>query len=76
MSQEKLDKIIDIIDVPMLHMVAIGITFTDIENVLKVASLILAIGYTAWKWRDEYKKRNEKTNNPNPANKRGVFKKS
>ena len=52
-----LHKLTDYIDVPVLHILAIGITFTDVESVLKIASLILAIGYTAWKWISEYKKK-------------------
>ena len=51
-----IQKVIDYIDVPVLHILAIGITFTTAENVLKISSLVLAIGYTAWKWRCEYKK--------------------
>jgi hypothetical protein len=51
------NKIADYIDVPILHILAIGITFTDVENVLKIVSLLLAIGYTGWKWRSEYIKR-------------------
>ena len=51
------NKIADYFDVPMLHVLAIGITFTDVENVLKIVSLLLAIGYTIFKWRCELKKR-------------------
>jgi len=47
-------RILDYFDVPLLHCVAIAITFTDIENALKVISLLLAIGYTLWKWRSEF----------------------
>lgn len=50
-------RILDYFDVPLLHCVAIAITFTDIENALKVISLLLAIGYTLWKWRSEFKNR-------------------
>jgi len=57
MSQEQINKIADYFDVPLLHILAIGITFTDVENVLKIVSLLLAIGYTAWKWRSESKKK-------------------
>lgn len=57
MSQEQFHKLADYFDVPLLHVLAIGITFTDVENTLKIVSLILAIGYTAWKWKSEYKKR-------------------
>jgi len=47
-------RIIDYFDVPVLHFIAISITFTDAENTLKVFSLLLAIGYTIWKWRSEF----------------------
>ena len=48
-------RILDYFDVPLLHCVAIAITFTDIENALKIISLLIAIGYTVWKWTTEYK---------------------
>ena len=50
-------KLIDYIDVPILHVLAICVTFTEIETVLKITSLLLAIGYTTWKWVSEYKRR-------------------
>ncbi len=50
-------KILDFIDVPVLSSVAIGITFTDVEMILKIVSLSLAIFYTGWKWIYEYKKK-------------------
>jgi hypothetical protein len=50
-----MNKILDYFDVPVLHCVAIAITFTDIETALKFISLLLAIGYTIWKWISEYK---------------------
>lgn len=50
-------KLLDYFDVPVLHCVAIAITFTDIENALKLLSLLLAIGYTVWKWRSEILKK-------------------
>jgi hypothetical protein len=52
-------KIADYIDVPLIHILAVGLTFTDIENYLKLISLILATGYTSWKWRSEYKSKKE-----------------
>lgn len=36
---------------------AIGITFTGVEMALKLLSLALAIGYTAWKWRKDSKQK-------------------
>jgi len=50
-------KLLDYFDVPVLHFIAIAITFTDIENALKLLSLCLAIGYTLWKWRSEFLKK-------------------
>ena len=35
-------KLLDYLDVPVLHFIAIAITFTDIENALKLFSLLLA----------------------------------
>lgn len=76
MIHPKLDKIFDYFDVPLFHAIAIGITFTNIENILKLLSLALAIGYTVWKWVSEYKKKNEKlTNNKRTTNNK-LFKKS
>ena len=75
MSHEKIDKILDYLDVPTLHAIAIALTFTDVENILKVSSLILAIGYTLWKWRSEYKKKDEKTTNTRFSNKRNKLQK-
>ena len=50
-------RLLDYIDVPLLHCIAISITFTDAENALKILSLLLAIGYTLWKWRNEFLKK-------------------
>ncbi len=56
MSHDQFNKIADYFDVPLLHILAVGLTFTDVENYLKIVSLIVAIGYTGWKWRTDYKK--------------------
>jgi len=40
----------------LAHIGAIGISFSEIEDSLKIISLILAIGFTVWKWHHEYKK--------------------
>lgn len=38
---------------------ALTLSFSDIESVLKIFSLLMAIGYTSWKWFQEwYKSRN------------------
>jgi hypothetical protein len=46
----------DIFQVILAHLGAITISFLNIENTLKITSLLLAIGYTAWKWVTEYQK--------------------
>lgn len=48
-------RLLDYFDVPVLHFVAISITFTNAESALKIVSLLLAIAYTIWKWRSEFK---------------------
>lgn len=57
MSQQDFNKLVDYFDVPLLHMIAVFVTFTNVENTLKILSLLLAICYTIWKWRSEYKKK-------------------
>lgn len=46
----------DIIKVFGAHICAITISFTNVENTLKVISLLIAIFYGAWKWRVDYLK--------------------
>lgn len=46
----------DVISVIIAHLLAMGVTLTDVELWLKIASLLLAIGYGAWKWQHEYRK--------------------
>jgi hypothetical protein len=46
----------DVISVLLAHTGAIALTFTNVEWVLKILSLLLAIGYTGWKWVYEWKK--------------------
>ena len=48
---------LDVVTILMVHVSAVGITLLDIEIGLKLASLVLAIGYTTWRWANEYKKR-------------------
>ena len=52
-----MSRLLDYFDVPLLHFIAISITFTNAESALKIVSLLLAIGYTIWKWRSEFKNR-------------------
>jgi hypothetical protein len=44
----------DIFQVLLAHLGAITVSFLNVENTLKITSLLLAIGYTSWKWRTEY----------------------
>ena len=63
MPQRVQDLIIDFCQVFMVNATAFMITFANVEVALKLASLILAIGYTAWKWYYEFsltKKRKKK----------------
>jgi len=46
----------DIIQVISVHLGAISVTLMNVENILKITSLLLAIGYTCWKWYNDYKK--------------------
>ena len=46
----------DIFQVLLAHLGAITVTFLNVEGTLKITSLLLAIGYTCWKWRTEYQK--------------------
>jgi hypothetical protein len=48
-------RLLDYLDVPLLHFIAISITFTDAESGLRLFSFLLATGYTFWKWTTEYK---------------------
>jgi len=52
----KHEVLVDILKVFGVHICAIGITFSNVEGVLKLASLSLAIGYGIWKWRTDYLK--------------------
>lgn len=43
----------------MINMTVITITFTQIENILKLILLIISIGYTIDKWIDKRKNKKE-----------------
>ena len=43
----------------MINMAVITITFTQIENILKLILLIISIGYTIDKWIDKRKNKKE-----------------
>jgi hypothetical protein len=50
----------DVLQVLLAHIGAIAISFLDVELALKISSLVLAIGYTCWKWHTEWKKSKDK----------------
>ena len=43
----------------MINMAVITVTFTQIENILKLILLIISIGYTIDKWIDRRKNKKE-----------------
>lgn len=47
---------IDVLKVFGIHAGAIVITLSNVETLLKIISLGIAIGYGAWKWRADYVK--------------------
>jgi hypothetical protein len=46
----------DVLQVLMAHALAMFVNVTNLADWLKVLSLMIAIGYTVWKWVYEYKK--------------------
>ena len=51
---------LDLIEVWSVNLCAIGITYTDAEEIIKIGGWLLAAGYTGWKWRNEYKEKKSK----------------
>lgn len=49
------DSIHSIGSVLLAHTTALAISITDFEDWLKITSLLLAIGYTIYKWRSDLK---------------------
>ena len=47
----------DIFKVIMIHLGAVGFTFLNVEDALKIISLSVATAYTIWKWYTEWKAR-------------------
>lgn len=43
----------------VINMTVITITFTQIENILKLTLLIISIGYTIDKWIDKHKNKKD-----------------
>lgn len=58
--QHKFHDTADIFTIIMVHLSAVGVTLLNVETGLKIISLLVAIGYTAWRWVTEYKKRHKK----------------
>ena len=50
----------DVLSVIGAHLLAMGITLTDVELRLKITSLCVAIGYGLWRWIHEYRKSKRK----------------
>lgn len=50
------DLFIDVTTVLGAHCLAMVINLTDCGDWLKIISLLLASGYTVWKWQHDYKK--------------------
>ncbi len=44
----------------ILNTISLGVSFTQVENSLKVILLLLSIGYTAQKIYETHKKKNDK----------------
>lgn len=51
--QQKLHKLIDLIDVP--SMLGLSAILAEIKDVLGILGLIITVSYTLWKWRKELK---------------------
>ena len=49
----------DLVKVLLLNIGALGLTFTKVEQILKIIVLFATLSYTLWKWKNDYKK--EKT---------------
>lgn len=50
------EKVFDICKVLLVNTAAIGITIANIKDALTILSLLVAIGYTSWKWYKDFKK--------------------
>lgn len=50
MPQDKIDTISSILKVWGVHLFAITITISGVEWILKIVSLLIAIGYTLRRW--------------------------
>lgn len=51
--QQKLHKLIDLIDVP--SMLGVSAILAEIKDILGILGLTITISYTIWKWRKELK---------------------
>ena len=51
----------EILSVIAAHVGAVMITLTAANDWLKFGSLLLAMGYTVWRWQNDYKKEKKKT---------------
>lgn len=51
------------LEVLFIHVAAVGVTYTDVEQPLKIISLLIAIGYGIWRWKRDYYKKNNNYGN-------------
>jgi len=54
----------DLAQVWSVQLCAIGISFTDVAETIKLGGYLVAAGYTAWKWLTDYRDRKDKKENP------------
>jgi hypothetical protein len=47
----------------VLNIITMLFSFTNVENLLKIILLVVSIGYTAFKFRQDYKKSKNENNN-------------
>jgi type IV secretory pathway TrbL component len=45
-----------IVQVVIVHVFAVALTFTNLDSWLKTGGLAVALGFGIWKWRVEYKR--------------------
>ena len=50
----------DLVKVLLLNVGALGLTFTKVEQILKIIVLFATLTYTLWKWQSDYNKEKKK----------------
>jgi hypothetical protein len=56
MSLDQIRNNIPTADVWLANIFAISISLVNIKDILSIFSLLMAIGYSAWRWHRDYKK--------------------